>query len=66
MIDCKAIEVMGVLALVPAIYTGPAMAYCTLEEAGGSQNRADHYTLSHISGRRIDKVQRGSGDTRKE
>ena len=46
MIDCSAIEVMGVLALVPAIYTGPAMAYRTLEETGVSQNRADHYTLT--------------------
>ena len=34
MIDCSAIEVMGVLAFVPAMYTGPAIAYRTLEETG--------------------------------
>ena len=64
MIDCNAIEVMGVLALVPAIYTGPAMVYDTREKTWGDQNRADTRT-SHISSWRIDKVQRESGDTRR-
>ena len=48
---------MGVLAFVPAMYTGPAIAYHTLEETGEVQNRAGTRRRSHILGWQTHKVQ---------
>ena len=48
---------MGVLAFVPAMYTGPAIAYRTLEETGEVQNRVGTRTRSHIFGWQANKVQ---------